>query len=155
MSLSAELVQAVQAQDLVSATSLIKKGGCINAKDKDGNSVLHLAASNGDFDMVKLLVENGAEVLTKNSLGNTPREVARASRGNGVVLSDDSFNRMLGIPTGDDLDRKHADLLNYLAQKEKLAIAAMEEKERTISAKTRQSINHLKSKIDKNKYKLR
>ena len=97
MSLSAELVQAVQAQDLVSATSLIKKGGCINAKDKDGNSVLHLAASNGDFDMVKLLVENGAEILAKNSLGNTPREVARAPRGNGVVLSDDSFNRMLGI----------------------------------------------------------
>ncbi len=69
--------------------SLIKKGNCgrakallksrklINVKDKNGNTLLHLAAQNGDLGVVKYLIFEGRiEVNTKNSYGWTPLHYA-------------------------------------------------------------------------------
>lgn len=155
MNLSTEFVQAVKLKDLAAAAFMIKQGADIHLRVKDGNTVLHLATGNGDLDMVKMLVGNGADVLAQNSQGKTPREMARPFKQGGAVLTDDSFNRMLGSPTQDDLERKHAALLDYLVQQELLSITDMEQKTRGTAEKTRQNLIHLKNQSDKNRFKLR
>ena len=58
----------------VSQTRKVKKllalGANIHTKDKYGNTVLHRACHR--FDTVKLLIEHGANPLTKNDQGETP-----------------------------------------------------------------------------------
>ncbi|WP_265033965.1 ankyrin repeat domain-containing protein [Wolbachia endosymbiont (group A) of Sicus ferrugineus] len=49
----------------------IQKGADVNAKDKDGNTPLHLAAMKGKIDVVKILLEYNADVNTKNNEGRT------------------------------------------------------------------------------------
>ena len=44
------------------ATQLIKNGSSINAKNEDGHTPLHLAAANGHLDIVKILLENSADI---------------------------------------------------------------------------------------------
>ncbi|XP_055998277.1 uncharacterized protein LOC125647533 isoform X2 [Ostrea edulis] len=45
----------------------------INAKEpKSGNTALHWACRNGHFEIVRLLLENGANIDSKNILKNTP-----------------------------------------------------------------------------------
>ena len=52
---------------------LIKKGADVNAKDnsKDGKTALLLAASAGQKDVVKLLIEKCAKLEAKDSEGGT------------------------------------------------------------------------------------
>ena len=40
---------------------MLEEGADPNAKDKDGNTPLHKAADEGRFDVVKLLLERGAD----------------------------------------------------------------------------------------------
>jgi len=48
----------------------------VNAVDADGNTVVHLAASRGDNDMIKFLVAKGADVKRVNRSGQTTIDVA-------------------------------------------------------------------------------
>ena len=66
-----------------SCTNSIKDSMCfrvkcidVNAKDKDGNTPLHLSLdqNNLDLDLIRLLIERGANVNAKNNLGQTPIE---------------------------------------------------------------------------------
>ncbi|MFN7096811.1 MAG: ankyrin repeat domain-containing protein, partial [Gammaproteobacteria bacterium] len=59
----------------------------VNQLNKNGYSALHITASLGDIDMVKLLVEEGhADVTIKNKLNRTPLEVAK-DRGHTAVAA--------------------------------------------------------------------
>ena len=49
----------------------IQKGADVNAKDKDGNTPLHLAAMNGKIDVAKVLLKHNADVNAKNNEGRT------------------------------------------------------------------------------------
>jgi ankyrin repeat protein len=44
----------------------------INTTDELNNTPLHIATQNDDYDIVKLLVEHGADVNAENILGETP-----------------------------------------------------------------------------------
>lgn len=55
---------------------LIEKGASIDAKDNEGHTPLHLAAYCGNLDAIKLLIENGADVLLHGSM-RLPSEIAR------------------------------------------------------------------------------
>lgn len=44
----------------------------VNDSDYDNRSALHLAVAEGHFDIVKYLVDNGADVEAKDRSGNTP-----------------------------------------------------------------------------------
>ncbi len=44
----------------------------VNYKDENGNSAINIAARHNDFDIVQLLVENGANVNTQDGWGRTP-----------------------------------------------------------------------------------
>jgi ankyrin repeat protein len=48
----------------------------VNAVDADGNTVVHLAASRGDNEMIKFLVSKGADVKKVNRNGQTTIDVA-------------------------------------------------------------------------------
>ncbi len=51
-------------------------GADVNAVDADGNTVVHLAASRGDNEMIRFLVAKGADVKKVNRSGQTTIDVA-------------------------------------------------------------------------------
>ena len=56
------LIEATQNGDLKQVQKLISKGADVNARDDDGQSSLHHACYLGNFEIVKSLVTNGANV---------------------------------------------------------------------------------------------
>ncbi|XP_054863752.1 ankyrin repeat domain-containing protein 53 isoform X2 [Amphiprion ocellaris] len=56
---------------------LLEHKADVNATDDSGQTPLHLAASEGLLDCVEMLVEAGADVLLKDSIGLMPLDFAR------------------------------------------------------------------------------
>lgn len=56
---------------------LLKKGANVNSCDENGNTPLLYAVASDDFDLVKLLVENKADLDLSNNCGETPLDVAQ------------------------------------------------------------------------------
>jgi ankyrin repeat protein len=65
---------------------LLAKGAEVNAKDKQGNTPLHLAVDTQQDDIVELLLKNGAEVDSINFQGNTPLHLAMTKKQEGKIL---------------------------------------------------------------------
>jgi ankyrin repeat protein len=65
------LFMAVQNGVFDVAQLLLKKGGCINSKNSDGQTLLIVAIKSGSLGMVKFLVDNGANVNGRNNGGYT------------------------------------------------------------------------------------
>ena len=57
----------------------------VNARESDGTTALHWAAHNGDAELVKRLIRDGANVRAVNDYGVTPMSEA-AERGDAVIL---------------------------------------------------------------------
>ncbi|MBU4009873.1 MAG: ankyrin repeat domain-containing protein, partial [Proteobacteria bacterium] len=55
------LRQAAMAGDIATINAFLGRGVSINTKDFDGNTPLHLAAHYGRNQLVKLLLEKGAD----------------------------------------------------------------------------------------------
>lgn len=71
---------------LESGTALIDAGAQVDARSKDGRTALFRAAANDDRQMVKMLVEMGADpTVTELHLGRSALDIARA-KGHGVVV---------------------------------------------------------------------
>lgn len=61
--------------DLVSA--LLKAGACVNAKNRSGQTPLHVAAAQkGSYDTCKLLLDGGADTLIEDQNGHVPLDIA-------------------------------------------------------------------------------
>lgn len=58
------------------ANLLIEKNASINAKDKNGNTSLHLAVRRGNLEIVNFLIKNKAVIDGKNKLGSKPIDLA-------------------------------------------------------------------------------
>lgn len=69
---------AVYKNDLDIAKSIIQHGADIKLKDKYGNTALWTAVFNarGEYDFVKLLLENKADMKSVNTAGKTPYDLA-------------------------------------------------------------------------------
>ncbi|XP_055602716.1 uncharacterized protein LOC129751312 [Uranotaenia lowii] len=59
------------------AQLLIDHGARINDCNNEGNTALHVAAADGEWELVEVLLRNGADVTRKNHAGLTPMEGAR------------------------------------------------------------------------------
>jgi ankyrin repeat protein len=57
----------------------------IDKRDSRGNTPLQIAAEFGYFDIVKLLIERGAQVNTSDNLGKTPLHKAACTRNRNIV----------------------------------------------------------------------
>jgi ankyrin repeat protein len=57
----------------------------VSSKDFDGNTPLHLAASNGHTDVAQLLFTNGAEINAQDNIGMTPLDMAAFAGHNDMV----------------------------------------------------------------------
>jgi len=66
----------------------------INHQNDKGNSSLHRAAKYGHPDIVKLLLENGADPLSTNDLGKTPLTYAIKT---GIGSSVELLKQSLGL----------------------------------------------------------
>lgn len=95
-------VRAVESDDLQQVESFLNKGDPINLEeeDADGRTPLMRAAASGNVTIIKLLVENGAKIGTRNNVGFTAFSCA-ASAGqidslkwfldNGVSIHDSDY----------------------------------------------------------------
>jgi ankyrin repeat protein len=58
--------------DIKKAQAAIKKGADVNSRHVNQNTALHAASVQSKYDVMKLLVESGADVNAKNQDGLTP-----------------------------------------------------------------------------------
>ena len=66
-------VEAVRKDRIDEVRALISKGVDVNARDAFGdNAGLHWAASLGQAEMARLLIDNGADLNIRNNEGDTP-----------------------------------------------------------------------------------
>ncbi|KAF3325187.1 Potassium channel AKT1 [Carex littledalei] len=56
--------------------NIIKYGGDVSAKTKDGDTALHKAVCDGNIELVEFLLDNGCNMDTPNNYGLTPRQLA-------------------------------------------------------------------------------
>ena len=80
-----DIVSAVWMGDLQSALQLLNDGKDPNARDKDGNTALMIAAKRGDLDMARLLLLNGADANAARPDGPTPLALAQRNENQEMV----------------------------------------------------------------------
>ena len=56
---------------------LVESDAPVNAKQHGGWTALHAAADHGDEEMIKILLQHGADPLTQNDDGKTPAQIAQ------------------------------------------------------------------------------
>lgn len=71
MELQSKFVKYCIAGDIVNVTELISKLRDLNAEDFNRNTAIHMAAKSNRLNIIKLLVENGADVNVSTSAGVT------------------------------------------------------------------------------------
>jgi hypothetical protein len=81
-----ELIEAVKSRDIKRVKELLERGANPNAKDKNGWTPLHHAASVGSLDIAMLLINKGADVNAKSEKD--------------VNILSDIFNDIATINTG-------------------------------------------------------
>jgi ankyrin repeat protein len=65
---------------------LVRSGAETNVRLKSGDTLLHLAVSLGNADVVRLLMRHGADPNAMDSLGKTPIDLAREYDDDGLIL---------------------------------------------------------------------
>lgn len=71
-----KLIDAVKAVDCSEVERLIKAGTEVNCQDDQGWTPLNFAAGKGELSLVRLLVENGADVFKMGRDRRTPYDIA-------------------------------------------------------------------------------
>ena len=69
--MASELIEAIRASDVKAAREAIASGAKLNEL-QDGLAPLHWAIYRGDFEMVKLLLESGANPNVQTLSGDSP-----------------------------------------------------------------------------------
>lgn len=82
------------------AGNLIARGAPVDLKNIDGKTALHLAASQNNASLMRLLLEKGAAVDDRDNLGNTPLH---------LTTSPEVVTVLLEAGANPDLPNKHGD----------------------------------------------
>jgi ankyrin repeat protein len=93
----------------------------INSKDEYGNSLLHLAAREGNVDIINYLVSEGANVNSRNIADETPIHLAANSGNLDVVIQLISNGANINVkdsigntPLHDAAENDHIQIVKYL-----------------------------------------
>ena len=100
--LDSMLFEAVKSNNIEKVKAFVEQGANVNAVDKDGGTVLMWAAYKSDLDMVKYLVEKGADYKKKGT----------------ISISDGNYGNLLGISAGE----KKLNMLKYFIEECKIDI---------------------------------
>ena len=73
------LREAIKNGDIAAVKKLLNEGVDANYRDKQGLSLLHLAAVFNQTDIVFILMDSGASLEYKNAQGETPIDCAPAT----------------------------------------------------------------------------
>ncbi|MBU1090314.1 MAG: ankyrin repeat domain-containing protein, partial [Candidatus Omnitrophica bacterium] len=79
-SMDTPLIYTVRHGRQLLARDLVKNGANLNMQDSKGDTALHVAVANEDADMVRMLVEHGANRYIRNRNGNIPANLAMNKR---------------------------------------------------------------------------
>lgn len=116
-----DLFRAVQNDDRGTVTELLDHGLGANATDREGNTVLMLAARLGYADMVKLLIARKADVNRRNPFGDTALMAACLKAHLGVVKllveNGAEINRPGWTPLGYAAFGGNPSIVRYLLEK--------------------------------------
>ena len=83
---SSDLGAAALRGDLAEVERLLKAGADVNAKDKDGVTPLHWAATNPTPAVLEVLLKAGADVNAEDNDGRTPLHAAAANNPSPAVI---------------------------------------------------------------------
>lgn len=67
--------RATKEGNYIVVSELVKCGYKLEAKNQDGQTAVHLASLLGKGDILKKLIENGASVNCRDTMGYTPLHV--------------------------------------------------------------------------------
>lgn len=81
-----DLLQAVESNDLATTTRLLQRGMDINTSDRNGNTLLMIAARNGATEILDLLLTNRVSLLKQNKYGDTAMMLAALNGRHDAVL---------------------------------------------------------------------
>ncbi|EKX53123.1 hypothetical protein GUITHDRAFT_41816, partial [Guillardia theta CCMP2712] len=70
------LSHSANSGDVETVLQLIRQGADINKSNYDKRTVLHMACAEGNYRMVEILLNNGAEKDLKDRWGQTPLQTA-------------------------------------------------------------------------------
>jgi len=70
--LPGQLCDAIRQRDVIKVKAVLEGGTDVNAKDKSGQTPLHLAANEPNTEIIALLLTKGANVNATNNIGWTP-----------------------------------------------------------------------------------
>jgi ankyrin repeat protein len=69
-------IYASARQDITALKEILKYGPDLNRTENDGWTALHFAASQGNVETARLLIENNANPVQRTVNGKTPRDIA-------------------------------------------------------------------------------
>eukprot|EP00189_Rhodosorus_marinus_P009361 CAMPEP_0184753786 /NCGR_PEP_ID=MMETSP0315-20130426/44282_1 /TAXON_ID=101924 /ORGANISM="Rhodosorus marinus, Strain UTEX LB 2760" /LENGTH=523 /DNA_ID=CAMNT_0027233173 /DNA_START=240 /DNA_END=1811 /DNA_ORIENTATION=+ len=81
-----EFMDAVHSGDLQKSEALLAKGAMIESRNYDKRTALHIAACDGNSEMVKLLLSKGAMTDVRDRWGSTPLHDAQQAGHHEVIL---------------------------------------------------------------------
>lgn len=121
------LRQAVSSHQIPAIEIFIKNGVDVNFCKPDmvypyNSTPVHIAADNNDLDIVKLLVENGADVTVKDSYGERPYNCAVKNKNEEMM----TYIKSLEPERWHNEEQKLADLKKYKIPEKLLAIIRSE-----------------------------
>lgn len=98
------LCEAVIANNITLFKELLTHGADVNEKDYNGLTAIYYATQNGEYEMTKLLINNGADYEVRDPFGNTPlsNAIFYYKKNN----SGDSLIKLL-IDVGADINAKN------------------------------------------------
>ena len=80
-----EIWKGAKAGTFLGVEGFVQDGGDVNAKNSDGDTILHYAAQSGSLEIVKYLVEHGADVNCKTKKNESVLHYAARSRSLEIV----------------------------------------------------------------------
>jgi len=98
-----DLIHAASRGDVETVKRLVESGISVQSCDYDKRTPLHVAIDERHEDVVKYLLEKGADVHAKDKFGGTPHQEAHRTA---VRLGKDPILEMLEAATGEVRDKK-------------------------------------------------